>query len=96
MSKAVVMGNGESRSWYNPFTKADTHFGSEWAKIKTWGCNAVYRDAAPDNLVSIDYGMQQEIYDSGYKGKCYFSNWSVVPAEVADMMKEKNGALYKK
>ena len=30
--------------------------------------------------------MQQEIYDSGYKGKCYFSNWSVVPSEVADMM----------
>ena len=76
--KAVVIGNGESRSWYNPNTK--------WGDIRTWGCNAVYRDAAPDNLVAMDYGMQQEIYDSGYKGKCYFSNWSVVPAEVADMM----------
>jgi len=78
MSKSVVMGNGESRSWCNPNTK--------WVDARTWGCNAVYRDAAPDNLVAMDYGMQQEIYDSGYKGKCYFSNWSVVPAEVADMM----------
>ena len=78
MSKAVVMGNGESRSWYNPDTK--------WDDVKTWGCNAVYRDAMPDNLVAMDYAMQQEIYDSGYTGKCYFSNWSVVPSEVADMM----------
>ena len=78
MSKAVVMGNGESRSWYNPDTK--------WDDVKTWGCNAVYRDATPDSLVAMDYAMQQEIYDSGYTGKCYFSNWSIVPSEVADMM----------
>jgi len=78
MSKAVVMGNGESRSWYNPDTK--------WDDVKTWGCNAVYRDAMPDSLVAMDYAMQQEIYDSGYTGKCYFSNWSIVPSEVADMM----------
>ena len=30
----------------------------------TWGCNAIYRDGDVDNLVAIDYGMQQEIYDS--------------------------------
>ena len=76
--KAVVIGNGESRSWDNPDTT--------WADIRTWGCNAVYRDATPDNLVAMDYAMQQEIYDSGYKGKCYFSNWTIVPSEVADMM----------
>ena len=78
MSKAVVIGNGEPRSWYNPDTK--------WDDVRTWGCNAIYRDATPDSLVAMDYAMQQEIYDSGYTGKCYFSNWSVVPSEVADMM----------
>jgi len=81
MSKAVVMGNGESRAWFK-----SCHHTIMDDDVITWGCNAVYRDAAPDNLVSMDYGMQQEIYDSGYKGKCYFSNWSVVPSEVADMM----------
>ena len=52
----------------------------------TWGCNAIYRDVAVDNLVAVDYGMQQEIYDSDYKGKCHFANWSILPASVADMM----------
>ena len=48
MSKAVVMGNGESRSWYNPNTK--------WADVRTWGCNAVYRDAATRQ--SCCYGLR--------------------------------------
>ena len=39
-----------------------------------------------DNLVAVDYGMQQEIYDSGYDGVCHFANWSVLPAEVAAVM----------
>ena len=87
MSKAVVMGNGESRSWYNPDTK--------WDDVKTWGCNAVYRDAMPDNLVAMDYAMQQEIYDSGWCNEdpdylgihnVHFGNWSVVPSDVADAM----------
>ena len=39
-----------------------------------------------DNLVAVDYGMQQEIYDSDYEGKCHFANWSILPASVADMM----------
>ena len=30
----------------------------------TWGCNAIYRDVMVDNLVAVDYGMQQEIYES--------------------------------
>jgi hypothetical protein len=63
--------------------------------VVTWGCNAIYRDGYVDALVSIDYAMQQEIYDSGYcvenpewpeQGICYFSNWSVVPAGVANML----------
>jgi hypothetical protein len=63
--------------------------------VVTWGCNAIYRDGYVNALVSVDYAMQQEIYDSGYcvdqpewpeQGICYFSNWSVVPAGVANML----------
>jgi hypothetical protein len=62
--------------------------------VVTWGCNAIYRDGYVDALVSIDYAMQQEIYDSGYCVEnpewppriCYFANWSVVPAGVANML----------
>ena len=70
--KHIVYGNGESR----PTTDL---IGGEWTT--TWGCNAIYRDFAVDNLVSVDYNMQQEIYDSGYalNNKCYFSDWQVLP-----------------
>ena len=87
MHKAVVLGNGESRRW---FTAKKYQ-----VDAITWGCNAIYRDMHVHNLVAVDYGMQQEIYDSGY---CldnpefgdikviHFANWSIVPAEIADMM----------
>jgi len=41
-----------------------------------------------DNLVAVDYGMQQEIYDYSWisQRQCYFANWSILPASVADMM----------
>ena len=41
-----------------------------------------------DNLVAVDYGMQQEIYDSDYDGVMsgWFANWQCSPASVADMM----------
>jgi len=85
MRRALVIGNGESRAWFRSprWVAADD--------VVTWGCNAIYRDGKDcvDNLVSMDYGMQQEIYDSGWfrgKSKVYFSNWSPVPSEVADMM----------
>ena len=34
------------------------------------------------NLVSVDYGMQLEIYDSGYAHahKCWFGDWNIIPA----------------
>jgi hypothetical protein len=78
MSKALVIGNGESRSWYKPVISSD---------VITWGCNAIYRDGDVDNLVAMDYGMQQEIYDSEYQKthNCWFADWSVLPAEVAEM-----------
>ena len=74
------IGNGESRKWYCPSHQT---FG---VPVTTWGCNALYRNGKVDNLVAVDYGMQQEIYDSGYDGVCHFANWSVLPAEVAAVM----------
>jgi hypothetical protein len=77
--KHIVYGNGESRP-------KDKIIGGEW--VTTWGCNAIYRDFTVDNLVSVDYGVQQEIYESGYalKNKCWFSDWSVLPDFDTSMM----------
>ena len=68
--KHIVYGNGESRP--------RTSIGGD---IISWGCNAIYRDFRVDNLVSIDYNIQQEIYESQYAltNKCWFSDWSVLP-----------------
>ena len=70
----VVFGNGESRklfTWEHLF---------KMTNYVTWGCNAIYRDIEVDNLVVADYGMQQEIVESGYarKNKCYFANCNVL------------------
>ena len=54
--KSLVIGNGESRSWFNP---SKNNIGLD--EVKTWGCNAIYRDGVVDNLVAVDYGIQQEI-----------------------------------
>ena len=72
MNKHIVYGNGESRP-RKPIIGGD---------FTTWGCNAIYRDFVVDNLVSVDYNMQQEIYESGYalKNKCWFNDWSVLPS----------------
>ena len=72
MNKHIVYGNGESRP-------KQPIMGGEFI---TWGCNAIYRDFTVDNLVSVDYPMQQEIYKSDYpmKNKCWFSDWEILPA----------------
>ena len=73
------MGNGESRKWFTPTTLSP---------LVTWGCNAIYRDGVVDNLVSVDYAMQQEIYKSEYHKnvQCWFSDWSPLPASAAEGM----------
>ena len=70
--KHIVYGNGESRP-RKPISGGD---------FITWGCNAIYRDFTVDNLVSVDYNMQQEIYESGYamENKCWFTDWEVIPS----------------
>ena len=91
MSKALVIGNGESRAWFNPSPRSRILDNS----VVTWGCNAIYRDGYVHNLVAVDYAMQQEIYDSGYclddpkydeLKVVHFANWTPLPADVADVM----------
>ena len=86
--KHIVYGNGESRP-------KDKIIGGEWTT--TWGCNAIYRDFAVDNLVSVDYNIQQEIYESEYAltNKCWFSDWSVLPDfDTSMMLVGNNGPVY--
>ena len=80
MSKSLVIGNGESRKWFSEKQYE--------VDAVTWGCNAIYRDIMVDNLVAVDYGMQQEIYQSNHwrDAQCWFANWSILPSEVGDMM----------
>ena len=70
--KSLIYGNGESRQVWD-ITKSYKGF-------KTWGCNAIYRDAVVNNLIAIDYGIQQEIYESGYAetNQCYFADWAIL------------------
>jgi hypothetical protein len=96
MNNALVIGNGESRKWFCPSHQIImTH-------IVTYGCNAIYREGSHcvNNLIAVDYAMQQEIYDSGWAQEkpnsgdmhsypvhnAYFANWSIVPASIADVM----------
>ena len=86
--KHIVYGNGESRP-------KDKIIGGEWTT--TWGCNAIYRDFAVDNLVSVDYNIQQEIYESEYAltNKCWFSDWSILPDfDTSMMLVGNNGPVY--
>ena len=69
--EVIVFGNGESRNQFEAL--------QFMGDFTTWGCNAIYRDMKVDNLVSVDYAMQQEIECSGYArdNVCHFTDWSV-------------------
>ena len=72
--EVIVYGNGESRQQLDQLQFSGNFI--------TWGCNAIYRDMRVDNLVSVDYAMQQEIESSGYArdNVCHFTDWSVIPS----------------
>ena len=78
---ALVIGNGESRTWFKPCHTTIMRDG-----VDTWGCNAIYRDGKVDNLVATDPGVQQEIYKSGYvfDNTCWFLEWKKIPVTVGD------------
>jgi hypothetical protein len=58
MSAAFVLGNGVSR------LSVDLNQLKQRGKI--YGCNALYREFAPDVLVSTDRSISQTIQNSGY------------------------------
>ena len=72
--EVMIYGIGESRKQFDKLRFMGNY--------TTWGCNAIYRDLNVDNLVSVDYAMQQEIYESGYvkDNVCYFTDWSIIPS----------------
>jgi len=55
MKKSIVLGNGESRKWFN-----HDYLDYAIANIETWGCNAIYRDGRVNNLVAMDYAMHKK------------------------------------
>ena len=91
MSKVIVYGNGKSRSKYHDVTMT-------FDDVITWGCNAIYRDVKVDHLVSVDYGMQHEIYTSGYakENSCWFLDWNIIPPEFSglDTIKNQHDTVY--
>jgi len=58
MTTAFVIGNGTSR------LDIDLTLLKKWGK--TYGCNRLYQDFAPDVLVATDPGISLEIQDSKY------------------------------
>jgi hypothetical protein len=61
MSAAFVLGNGVSR------LSVDLNHLKQRGRI--YGCNALYREFAPDVLISTDKGIAQTIQNSGYAQK---------------------------
>lgn len=58
MNRAFVLGNGRSRIGLD--------LNSLRSAGKIFGCNAVYRDFAPDVLIATDPGISSEIEKSNY------------------------------
>ena len=86
--KALVYGNGESRKVWDVTKKYEGFI--------TWGCNAIYRDCVVDNLVVIDYAMQQEVYQSEYafSNKCRFADWAILDGFDPEFMKADYSSEY--
>jgi hypothetical protein len=64
---AVIIGNGVNRLGFNinELKKPSGLLGA--LTVQTYGCNALYRDFAPDFLVAIgNNGIVEEIANSGY------------------------------
>lgn len=66
-NRAVVIGNGVTRLDFN-LSCLKVHSGLLGSKtVQTYGCNALYRDFAPDFLVATgNKGIVEEIATSGY------------------------------
>ena len=66
-NKAIVIGNGASRAGFD-LSLIKNHKGGLLAAgaLQSYGCNALYRDFAPNFLVAGGDDMLKEIAESGY------------------------------
>ena len=78
MATAYIIGNGPSRKDVALHTLEGI----------TFGCNALYRDFAPDYLISGDSTIIKEICKSDYPShsKCIFPDFDPVPKDYKDMI----------
>jgi hypothetical protein len=66
-TQALVIGNGESRADFDLIHIANHKGGLLGAnRLQTYGCNALYRDFAPDFLVAVGDEIVKEIAESEY------------------------------
>ena len=66
-TQAVAIGNGESRLEFD-LKHLTNHKGGLFGtdKLQSYGCNALYRDFAPDFLVATGEAITKEIANSAY------------------------------
>lgn len=87
MNIACVIGNGPSRLNF------DLHCIN--ATMKTYGCNALYRDFMPDYLISMDWNIVHEIIQNEVQHRtCFytqdnamFNNMSLIEKENINWLK---------
>jgi hypothetical protein len=75
MARAFVLGNGISRKIVSPLTLRP--FGL------IYGCNALYREFAPDVLVATDKPIATHIQESGYPKEHKFYTRKPIPGSGA-------------
>jgi hypothetical protein len=71
-TQAVAIGNGISRKDFE-LKHIANHSGGLLAanKFQSYGCNALYRDFAPDFLIAVGDAIVKEIAESSYAGIVY-------------------------
>jgi len=93
MNSACIIGNGPSRKTFDL-----EHIGNV---MKTYGCNAIYRDYIPHYLISMDWHIVEEILNNEihYKTTFYtqdcaqFNNMPVERKENIEWLKPMNKRL---
>jgi hypothetical protein len=65
-SRAVAIGNGESRNDFNLGFISGHQGGYTPTRLQSYGCNGLYRDFTPDFLITVGEAISHEIIESNY------------------------------
>lgn len=79
-NRALILGNGETRLEIDMRLIANHRAGLRGSnRLQTYGCNALYRDYAPDFLIATGDRIVNEIATSGYADDniVYASGWAL-------------------